>query len=656
MSSTHARPSFPRRFGTAAAALALSFSTVGLIAPPALAASECGDNTMPRVSVTIDVPSAGSVQVKYVAAGSIDVYVNGGTCTNYTNVSELLIKQGSGGGGDTKNSYIEITASTSSFNTKYLPATTFDLEAGEDSLEITGTSGSDVLDGTVFTYNNGGGKAGGLDSIEFNGGGGNDTLVDNKLIALSDITFGGGGGTDTVDRSDRTVKVEYTMPIDIENYIGSSGVDEIEGNLLPNRIEGGKGDDKLHGNGGNDLLLGNDDDDDLYGGDGNDTLVGGDDDDKFDGGTGTDFVSYDDGVYPDAASTRINFSLRWTSKTGTRGAGADYAVAGTVENLRGSTYDDSLVGNDKANSIDGGLGDDTIEGGPGEDVLDGGLGLDTLSYSRSPAAVRVNLAQPYPAGGDATGDLTGGFENALGSAFADTLTGTAGANELHGAGGDDLLVGLAGEDTLDGGSGSHDRVTYASSSSGVTVSLLAGTAKGGDAEGDTLTKVEDLVGSEKADVLIGSRVANVILGLGGNDMIMGGLWGDQIDGGAGIDTASYSDSSEGVTVSLRSGVVKGGAGEDRLMSMENLIGSAFADTLLGTDGANNINGGGGNDVISGLGGADRLFGSNGDDRLDGGDGNDFLEPGAGDDVANGGAGTDTCKAGPGSNTVTNCEK
>ena len=50
-------------------------------------------------------------------------------------------------------------------------------------------------------------------------------------------------------------------------------------------------------------------------------------------------------------------------------------------------------------------------------------------------------------------------------------------------------------------------------------------------------------------------------GLGGNDVIQGGGGADYINGGTGTDTASYSDSSVGVTVSLAIGEGFGGTAE-----------------------------------------------------------------------------------------------
>lgn len=650
MASKFVPHSFPNRLGTAVAAISLSVAALGLTAPAAFGATACQSPGVPEVSLHITLEDDDSVEIEYVSSGALNVTINSTPCVYYTGVSEMEVDQQSGN----YDASVTIVAS----DTSRLPETTLDLKAGRDELTLEGTSGNDNLDATEFDIK---GKGNGdLDWLLFSGGSGNDVMVETDDVSNSNkyhVIFAGGPGTDLADRSARNDTLDYDLPIDVENYIGAQMKDDVTGNAAVNRIEGGGGNDDIYGGGGNDVLLGNDGDDELFGDAGNDTLVGGADNDDFDGGSGTDVISYDDDSFPDATNGKgVKFSLDWDSNTDTGGAGNDEAIDDSVENLVGSTEDDTLWGNDAVNYIDGGLGDDSIKGADGGDVLDGGLGDDLVSYAGSDAAVMVNLAAAYPSGGDATGDLIGGFEGIIGSKHNDMLTGTAADNTLNGGDGNDLLVGLGGADILVGGFGVHDRVTYAASASGVTVSLLEGAGKGGDAEGDALSRVEDVVGTDAADILIGSRVPNSISGGGGDDKITGGIGADVIDGGSGTDTISYADAPEGVTVGLRSGKASGGDGEDRLISIENVIGSAFSDSISGSDGANNINAGGGADTVYGLGGNDALFGGTGNDTLNGGDGNDKVAGGGGDDRLVGGTGTDACVPGPGKNTLSECEK
>ena len=141
-----------------------------------------------------------------------------------------------------------------------------------------------------------------------------------------------------------------------------------------------------------------------------------------------------------------------------------------------------------------------------------------------------------------------------------------------------------------------------------------------------------------------------------------------LEGSDGVDdTASYVNAggaNGGVFVDLSSGMafdVTNGDW-DKLISIENVTGSAFDDTLAGDDGANVLDGGAGVDLMFGFGGNDTLFGGAGDDttldggagddmlfggdgidNLDGGDGDDVLSGDAGDDVLSGGAGADVFK-------------
>ena len=120
------------------------------------------------------------------------------------------------------------------------------------------------------------------------------------------------------------------------------------------------------------------------------------------------------------------------------------ASADQADILRG------LGGNDM---LFGGSGNDTLEGGPGADTLIGGSGMDTADYSASAAAVSVNLLTGLGSGGDAQGDVLGGIENIVGSAFNDTLTCDNGGNALDGRSGNDTLNGGAGNDIIFGGLG-----------------------------------------------------------------------------------------------------------------------------------------------------------------------------------------------------------
>jgi Ca2+-binding RTX toxin-like protein len=202
----------------------------------------------------------------------------------------------------------------------------------------------------------------------------------------------------------------------------------------------------------------------------------------------------------------------------------------------------------------------------------------------------------------------------------DTLVGTAASENIQGRGDDDLLVGSSGNDILNGGEGS-DTVSYERSGGPVTVRLgsngSAGSATkpsgglplGGPAnQTDTLSNIENVVGSRYADSIFGNEQDNVLAGLGG---------ADTINGGYGTDTVDYQTSQNGVTVDLRGVTQRGGDAEgDRLYSIENATGSAKADSITGNDKVNILRGGRGDDTLAGYEGGDTLDGGDGVDTAD----------------------------------------
>jgi Ca2+-binding RTX toxin-like protein len=154
---------------------------------------------------------------------------------------------------------------------------------------------------------------------------------------------------------------------------------------------------------------------------------------------------------------------------------------------------------------------------------------------------------------------------------------------------------------------------------------------GKNPNGETLDYLDGV--TNYADTIIGNAGADIIRAGGGDDWVKGGGGADLLDGGSGIDTATYEDSNAGVDVSLASGQGFGGTAQgDTLVSIENLYGSSYDDTLHGNNVANVLTGGAGNDTLKGGGGAD---------TMDGGLGNDWIQIDTAADKAMGGEGIDT---------------
>ncbi|MDH0300398.1 MULTISPECIES: retention module-containing protein [unclassified Pseudomonas] len=138
-------------------------------------------------------------------------------------------------------------------------------------------------------------------------------------------------------------------------------------------------------------------------------------------------------------------------------------------------------------------------------------------------------------GGDVL--LAGAGDTTLhGGAGDDVLVAGSGNNNLYGGEGNDLLIGGPGNDLLDGGPGS-DTASYARATSGVTVDLShIGQQNTVGAGLDTLTGIENLIGSDYSDTLVGNDGDNVLNGGAGNDVLKGGAGNDILIGGRGDDT------------------------------------------------------------------------------------------------------------------------
>ena len=259
--------------------------------------------------------------------------------------------------------------------------------------------------------------------------------------------------------------------------------------------------------------------------------------------------------------------------------------------MRGSDFDDSIVGEDSNNVLEGQNGNDHFEGrggndilvgGAGADSLDGGAGTDRASYTNATAGLTVNLGNPASNTGEAIGDTFIDIEGLQGSTFNDTLVGDSNNNFLIGGAGPDVLNGGAGNDTAD----------YRTSTSGLTIDLANPANNTGDGVGDTYISIERLQGSDFGDNLFGNN---------GNNNLDGGAGADHLVGRGGFDFARYqSSTTTGVIASLANpNLNTGDAAGDSYISIEGLIGSDFNDTLVGDNVGNSLEGGAGADVLDG---------------------------------------------------------
>ncbi|MEF8756315.1 MAG: Calx-beta domain-containing protein [Accumulibacter sp.] len=482
------------------------------------------------------------------------------------------------------------------------------LHGGQGNDFLNGGAGNDTLDGGSGNDTLWGGT--GADSLI--GGDGSDSYyVDNAGDSVTETNANpASGGTDKVFSN----LGAYTLGAHIENgRILATGAANLTGNTLDNFLEAGTGNNLLDGAGGNDT------------------------------------VSY---LYA-VSGSGVSVSLALAGAQATGGSGSD-TLAG-IENLSGSTYDDTLTGDGNANRLSGAQGNDFLNGGAGNDTLDGGAGNDRLwggsgadsllggdgsdFYYLDDAGDSVSETNANPA--------TGGTDQVL-SYLASTTLGVhiengrilaSGAANLTGNALDNLLDAGTGNNLLDG-AGGNDTLSYLyGASSGVSVSLaILGAQATGGSGSDTIAGIENLSGSTYDDTLTGDGNANRLNGAQGNDFLNGGAGNDSLDGGAGNDTlwggtgadslsggdgsdAYYIDNAGDSVTESNANPATGGI--DQVFSslaaytlganVENgrilatgaasLSGNALANLLYAGAGANVLNGAGGNDTLSYLYGA-----------------------------------------------------
>ena len=437
-------------------------------------------------------------------------------------------------------------------------------------------------------------------------------------------------------------------------------------------IRGAGGNDNLTGGLGNDSLFGDEDDDTLTIDSADLVVSGGDGIDMVTVNAASGAVTLDitAGLVETVSASTSTSNNRFDA-TGatwavaiTGGSGNDTIIGGNLaDRLTGGSGNDSLIGNDGNDSLTGGLGADSFDGGADNDSLTienldtsvvGGLGLDRVTVTGATGAVNLNLTagqietviasssafhNTFNASGATWAvSITGGNGNdtLIGGNMKDTLIGGAGNDSLVGNDGDDSLTGGLGADSLDGGADNDsltienfdtsvigglglDRVTVTGATGVVSLNLTAGqietviassSAFNNTFNASGATWAVSITGGTGRDTLIGGNLNDTLTGGAGDDLLVGGLGDDRLTGGIGTDTISYQTAGGPVTVNLTTKKTTGAAGADILNTIENVIGSPFADSITGDSLSNLLDGGDlvlGNDTIIGGGGVDSII-------------------------------------------------
>jgi Ca2+-binding RTX toxin-like protein len=279
-----------------------------------------------------------------------------------------------------------------------------------------------------------------------------------------------------------------------------------------------------------------------------------------------------------------------------------------------------------------GEGDNDVRGGDGDDIMTGGPGY--FSYSTE----LVGRDRFFGRGGDDLLQGGSGRDLLVGGDGDDRLSGGRARDRLIGGPGDDAYRVVLEEDQLvEQANGGIDTIvtstrsyTLAEHFENLAVHDVGYFYDNGNFQFDEQTDFAGTfrgTGNTADNRITGALFArNVLAGLDGADVLRGGAEDDRLNGGAGSDTVSYYSpvALSRVTVDLRIAGAQdtGGGGIDRLVSIENVIGSRSEDRLIGDDGDNILFGASAADVLIGGGGDDRLRGGHLDDTLTGGAGAD----------------------------------
>ncbi len=308
--------------------------------------------------------------------------------------------------------------------------------------------------------------------------------------------------------------------------------------------------------------------------------------------------------------------------------------------------------------------------------------FDSYSFSYSGSARGEYL---YLSGGNDIANGRGGSDELHGDSGNDVLRGAGGADALFGDAGGDRLLGGAGDDELEGGrgvdvlngGGGEDRVIYADEGgrNGVTVNLAKSFAIDTFGDRDKLYKIEEVVGTKRADKISGD---------GGDNYFVDTRGADKYDGrGGSFDQIAYhiDGGGRGVKVDLKAGTAIDTFGtKDSLKGIEVVRGSFEDDVIRGDGKVNVLRGLAGDDLLDGRGAKDQVrydkdadfgggdgvlvrldrgfaidgfgdrdtlrrvenvLGTDSDDKIRGNGKANVIEGAGGDDVLTGGGGRDT---------------
>jgi Ca2+-binding RTX toxin-like protein/subtilisin-like proprotein convertase family protein len=385
------------------------------------------------------------------------------------------------------------------------------------------------------------------------------------------------------------------------------------------------------------------------------------------------------------------------------------APGSIIENAFAGEGNDSIVGNEAANTLSGGRGNDTLVASGAGDTLIGGGGSDSLVGG---SGNTTYILDAKTAAGSKIKNVGGVANNLILNNATLTKTLGVGQNGIDKQG-NNLLIDL----NADGKIKSRDDLTIEdfylpNSGRFQNVGNLSGydilgvptptptpatptptpatptptpatptptpaTPTPTPATPTPATPGDDTIeGSAGNDTIDGLAGDDEISGKEGNDSLLGNAGDDYLDGGLGNDSLIGGAGNDILEDEFGNNLLSGGDGNDEVVGgngADSLTGDAGDDYLNGDEGNDSLTGGAGNDILEddlgnnllsggdgndevfGGSGADSLTGDEGNDSLTGDEGNDSISGGVGSDIADGGDANDTLEGGDGNDELSGGE-
>jgi Ca2+-binding RTX toxin-like protein len=399
---------------------------------------------------------------------------------------------------------------------------------------------------------------------------------------------------------------------------------------------GSSGNDKIFGQRGNDILYGNSGNDELFGGVGDESSIsGGAGNDLLSGGLGTDTINGNQ----ESDLVRGDGTIDTIEDTGPSGTDTLSFATAITPGFHGVVAPSGFPAD--SNSEERGVNvhlDGTACEGEFEacdnDARYGG-GLDNLNAS--------------------------GFENVIGSPFADVIIGSDAANQIDGGGGTDAIYGKGGNDTIYGGTDGD----YLNGEEGTdSVNGQAGADNCvGETASDCSGSAESVTQRDRTKISVGFMVTGLPETLNWSELYLTGSTANDrvsvtysLEVGTGYVTFTTEAESAAFDLSANAAsgncvyeaakvkctlprpldaITLGGmSGNDKLIlagfpetTTPVLLGGEGNDELIAANGTEDMlvdGNGAGNDILSAGSYDDALINNEGADSLQGGNGNDLL--------------------------------